>query len=135
MKIIVGYIKSPEGQAAITTAAAEARLRDAEVVVVHSMRGGGRDEAEQSVTYASELTGLEERLAADGIRVQTRELVRGQSPAEDLIEVAKQEDAALIVIGLRKRSQVGKLILGSNAQQILLNAPCPVLAVKAESKD
>ena len=54
-------------------------------------------------------------------------------PAEDLIAVAVEVDADFIVIGLRRRTPVGKLILGSNAQRILLEAPCPVLAVKAES--
>jgi nucleotide-binding universal stress UspA family protein len=56
--------------------------------------------------------------------------VRGHEPAEDLINIAEACDADLIVIGLRRRTPVGKLILGSNAQRILLDAPCPVLAVK-----
>jgi nucleotide-binding universal stress UspA family protein len=58
--------------------------------------------------------------------------VRGLEPAEDLITVAEETGADFIVIGLRRRSPVGKLILGSNAQRVLLEAPCPVLAVKAE---
>ena len=45
--------------------------------------------------------------------------------------MASKVDADLIVIGLRKRSQVGKLVMGSNAQEILMAAACPVLAVKA----
>ena len=57
--------------------------------------------------------------------------MRGLDPAEDLINVAEEVSADLIVIGLRRRSPVGKLILGTNAQRILLDAPCPVLAVKA----
>ena len=60
-----------------------------------------------------------------------RDYVRGNDPADDLIDVAEKENAALIVIGLRRRSPVGKLLLGSNAQEILLKADCPVLAVKA----
>ena len=59
------------------------------------------------------------------------EFVRGDSPSEDLIQCARDEGADLIVIGLRRRSLVGKLLLGSNAQEILLDAECPVLAVKA----
>jgi nucleotide-binding universal stress UspA family protein len=59
--------------------------------------------------------------------------VRGLEPAEDLLKVAEEVSAELIIIGLRRRSPVGKLILGSTAQRILLDAPCPVLAVKAGS--
>ena len=64
---------------------------------------------------------------------EVRQLVRGFEPAEDLIGIAADVDAELIVIGLRRRSPVGKLILGSNAQRILLDAKCPVLAVKADA--
>ena len=66
----------------------------------------------------------------EGLDLEVRQLVRGNEPAEDLIAVANETDADLIVIGLRRRTPVGKLILGSNAQRILLDAPCAVLAVK-----
>jgi len=62
-----------------------------------------------------------------------RPLVRGQDPADDLIVVAEETDAELIVIGLRRRSPIGKLILGSNAQRVLLDSSCPVLAVKSDA--
>ena len=68
--------------------------------------------------------------SGDGLELEVRQLVRGNEPAEDLISVANETDADLIVIGLRRRTPVGKLILGSNAQRILLDAPCAVLAVK-----
>ena len=71
------------------------------------------------------------QLTDAGVEHEVRQLVRGLDPAEDLINVAEEVSADLIVIGLRRRSPVGKLILGSNAQRILLDAPCPVLAVKA----
>ncbi len=133
MKIVVGYIRSPEGEAALSAAIAEAKLRDAELVVVHSMRGGARDTGEETVEYREQLEAIEQRVAAEGVPLRIRELVRGQSPADDLVEVADSEDAGLIVIGLRRRSPVGKLVLGSNAQDILLTASCPVLAVKAQA--
>lgn len=132
VKILVGYLKSPEGEAALDAAVAEARLRDAEVIVVHSMRGGTRDEVEQAGTYREELEAIDRRLAGEGVAHRSRELVLGNSPAEDLLQVAKEESADLIVIGLRRRSPVGKLLLGSNAQDILLQADCAVLAVKAD---
>jgi len=132
MKILVGYLKSPEGQAALDAAIAETRLRGGELVVVHSMRGGTRDEAQQAVLYREELEAVQQRLAGEGIAHRIREFVLGQAPAEDLLQAASAEGADLIVIGLRRRSAVGKLLLGSNAQDILLQAECPVLAVKAD---
>ncbi len=75
---------------------------------------------------------MRDALDASGVEHDVRQLVRGFEPAEDLISIAQEIDAELIVIGLRRRSPVGKLILGSNAQRILLDAPCPVLAVKAD---
>lgn len=132
MKIVVGYLQSPEGEAALDRAIDEARLRNARLLVVHSMRGGTRDEAEQAIRYREELERVEQRLAAEGIDHEVRELVLGNSPSEDLLAFCEQEGADLIVIGIRRRSPVGKLVLGSNAQDILLRAECPVLAVKAK---
>lgn len=131
MKIVVGYIKSDEGRAAFEWAIEEARLRSASLLVVHSMRGSERDEAEKVAEYREAFQALEQELQASGVEYQLRELVRGKPVGEDLVALANDEDADLIVIGLRRRSAVGKLVLGSNAQDILLQADCPVLAVKA----
>jgi nucleotide-binding universal stress UspA family protein len=130
-RIVVGYIASDEGRAALDRAIEETRLRAGQLVVVHSMRGGQRDEAAQAAAYRRELRAVEERLAAEGITYTVRELVRGKPAGDDLAAFANEESADLIVIGLRRRSPVGKLVLGSNAQDILLQADCPVLAVKA----
>ena len=75
--------------------------------------------------------GIRTTLDESGVDHEIRQLVRGFEPAEDLISIAEANNAELLVIGLRRRSPVGKLILGSNAQRVLLDAPCPVLAVKA----
>jgi nucleotide-binding universal stress UspA family protein len=72
-------------------------------------------------------------LTAQAIEHEVREIVRGRTPAEDIVGVANEVGADIIVIGLRRRSLVGKLIMGSNAQAILMQADCPVLAVKPES--
>lgn len=130
MKVLVGFIKTPEGEAALEAAIGEARLRAATLVVVHSMVGGGRDE-DQLPTYTDALRRVADQLTAEGIDHEIRELVRGNAPADDLVAFARDEGIDLIVIGLRRRSPVGKLVLGSNAQDVLLGADCPVLAVKA----
>ncbi len=132
MKIVVGYIKTKEGEAALQAAIDEAKLRGGSLVVVHSMMGGDHEKAEHVLAYREELDEVEARLDAEGISHSVHEYVRGLSPAEDLIKAADDEGAQLIIIGLRKRSAVGKLLLGSNAQEILLGAQCPVLAVKAK---
>ena len=128
--VVVGYVAKPEGEAAVEQGIAEARLRNASLIVVNSHRGGREYDDESSVQSAKDLSALEARLKESGLQYDVRQLVRGFEPAEDLINIAETSDAELIVIGLRRRTPVGKLILGSNAQRILLDAPCPVLAVK-----
>ena len=132
MTIVVGYVARSEGRAALRRAAEEARLRSTKLVVVNSHRGGSGFDVEDAAEHERELEAIRAELDADGIENEVRQFVRGMDPAEDLIAVATETSADFIVIGLRRRSPVGKLILGSNAQRILLEAPCPVLAVKAE---
>jgi nucleotide-binding universal stress UspA family protein len=129
--IVVGYVPKAEGKAALRRAAEEAKLRGARLVVINSARGGRDFDAEEEIRSETELDAVRKELADAGIEAEVRQLVRGQDVADDLIAVAEEEAADFIVIGLRRRSPVGKLILGSNAQRILLDAPCPVLAVKA----
>ncbi|UOY02360.1 universal stress protein [Blastococcus sp. PRF04-17] len=129
--VVVGWIDTAEGQAAVEAAVEEVRRRKGRLVIVHSSRGGDEDAA-TVVRTRDALAELEARLGAEGLEVTVRDYVRGNDPAEDLMDVAEKDGAALIVIGLRRRSPVGKLLMGSNAQEILLRAECPVLAVKAK---
>ncbi|WP_068401746.1 universal stress protein [Kribbia dieselivorans] len=131
MTIIVGYLATPEGKAALERAISEAELRKSKLIVVNSARGGSSFTGEDAVKSEEELKKVEERLGAAGIEFEVRQLVRGNDPSDDLIDIAEEVGGDLIVIGLRRRSPVGKLILGSNAQRILLDANCAVLAVKA----
>jgi nucleotide-binding universal stress UspA family protein len=117
--IVVGYSSKPEGRAALKRALSEARLRGAALVVV---------DASQEVQTAD----LTDELSASGVTFEIRTPADGHDSAEELIRTAEAIDADFIVIGLRRRSPVGKLLLGSNAQRVLLDAACPVLAVKAE---
>jgi nucleotide-binding universal stress UspA family protein len=117
--IVVGYSSKPEGRAALARALEEARLRDAELAVVHTS---------QDVEVAD----LQAELEAAAVPYEIREAADVLDPAEELITTAESRAAAFIIIGLRRRSPVGKLLLGSNAQRVLLDATCPVLAVKAD---
>lgn len=129
--IVVGYVPKPEGKAALRRAAEEAKLRGSRLVVVNSHRGGREFDRDDAIESEAQLQEVKSELESHGVEHDLRQLVRGMDPAEDLVNVAEEVKADLIVIGLRRRSPVGKLILGSNAQRVLLDAPCPVLAVKA----
>jgi nucleotide-binding universal stress UspA family protein len=124
--IVVGYVDKPEGRAALQRAAVEAKLRRARLVVVNSQSVDDPSADEALAAVWADLSG-------DGLAYEVREPSPGLEPAEDLIAVAGEVSADFIVIGLRRRSPVGKLILGSNAQRVLLDASCPVLAVKADA--
>ncbi len=129
--IVVGFIFTKEGYAAVERAVEEARLRQAKLVIVHSMLGGSHDDGEDYIESASAVDDLSKRLAAEGIDFCTHEFVRGNTPSEDLMKAVDDHDADLIVIGIRRRSTVGKVLLGSNAMEILHDTRVPVLCVKA----
>ena len=131
--IVVGYVPKPEGEAALDKAIEEARLRDSKLVVVNSHRGGQGFDGAAANAAEEDMGRVRAKLDETKIPYDIRQLVRGFEPAEDLISIAEANNAELIVIGLRRRTPVGKLILGSNAQRILLDAHCPVMAVKAEA--
>lgn len=133
MAVVVGYVPTPEGRAALRRAAQECKLRRARLVVINSSQAGKELDAAEATAFERELAAIRTELDSIGIANEVRQLVHGLEPGEDLISAAEEVSAEFIVIGLRRRSPVGKLILGSNAQRILLDAPCPVLAVKAEA--
>ena len=131
MAVVVGYVPTAEGRAALQAARQEARDRGLKLVVVNSHKGGSSFDGDDSIRTDEELEAVRRELTEDGAEFEILTLVRGNDPTEDLVEVAGEVGATLIVIGLRRRSPIGKLVLGSNAQRILLEADCPVLSVKA----
>lgn len=127
MTIVVGYLATREGRAALDAAIAEAESRSQRLLVVLS------DKVPPASADADGGRGVEEvrrELEERGLPFEIREVTEGRDVAEGLIAAAEENGGTLIVIGLRRRSPVGKLILGVNAQRILLDSPCPVLAVK-----
>jgi nucleotide-binding universal stress UspA family protein len=131
MSVVVGFVPTPEGRAALRRAAAESILRRVNLIVIRAQRQREITEDEAAL-YRSDLEAAQAQMSAAGFGCEVRDIPEGVEPAEDLIAVADEVGAECIVIGLRRRSPVGKLILGSNAQRVLLDAKCPVLAVKSE---
>jgi nucleotide-binding universal stress UspA family protein len=132
MSVIVGYLSSERGRKALEVGIAEARLRKTDLVVVHSLRGAGKSDDEDVIQSDRDLTALDDQLKNEGVVFTIHNYVRGNEPAEDIIQAAKDLGGELIVIGLRQRTSAGKFLLGSNAHDILMDAPCPVLTVKVD---
>ena len=131
MAIIVGYVPTPEGVAALESAIEESRHRQQRLVVVNSSRGESL--VDPRFATGAEWHSVDHRLADAGIDHELVQLVEGKDAAEQILALANDLNAELIVIGLRRRTPVGKLIMGSQAQTILLQADCPVLAVKGKA--
>lgn len=140
MAIIVGLSDSPLGLAAIERASKEAVQRSQPLVLVHHV--SARRNEEDSASYPAR-----RREAEDAVKERASELSTGgvqclpyvpsvpMSASEAVLDAAQEHDAELIVVGIRRRSPVGKVFLGSTSQEILLGADCEVLGVKVPAKD
>lgn len=129
MTIIVAYVPRPEGQAALDKGIEIAKQRNERLVVVNAGPGGSSED--KSVTDVQDTERIEALLAGSGIDAEFKQFIRGESAVAEIETLVDRLHASMLVIGLRKRTAVGKLIMGSVAQDILMSVSCPVLAVKA----
>jgi len=127
MTVLLSYTPSPQGEAAVPVAIREAQLRNVPLVVVNVLRGGalvestaGTEKDLAAVISAAERAGVQ----ATSVQVEEADVVGG------VLKTIEKFDSELLVIGLRRRSPVGKLLMGSVAQRLILEAPCEVLTVK-----
>ncbi len=126
--VVVGHVPTPRGRAALEHALAEAERRGARLVVVNSSRGDAL--VDEEYLQGDALRRLQDELTVSGVPFELRSPV-GRDVAEELADAVEDTGAEVLVIGLRRRTAVGKLLLGSAAQRILLAVECPVLAVKS----
>ena len=130
MTVVVGYVPDATGFLAITQAVEQARYRHTDVVIVNVVDEAGF----QRPTAADdrELDAVARRLTEEGVRFSVRHVNQDTAHASDeILKAAEEVEAELVVVGLQRRSPVGKALLGSNAQRIMLGATCPVLSVRA----
>ena len=123
MSVAVGYTASPEGRAALGHAISQSTLRKAGMVIVVLAA------VEGSAEFAADLS-LARGSVGEG-KVTVRAVASESDAVDELVDLSYEDTTDLLVIGLRRRSPVGKLVMGSSSQQILLSAHCPVTAVKA----
>lgn len=129
MSVIVGYVPSPQGEAALQAAIGESLLRKVPLIVLNSSTGEGY--GDERLVSADDAAAVGLRLSESGVEHEFLQFTRGRDAAEEMLDLIEERSPELVVIGIRRRSPIGKLIMGSTAQRILLGAPCPVLAVKA----
>ena len=132
MTVVVGYVPDPTGYLAVTEAIREARWRETDVVVVNAVDTEGY--TRPTAADELDLDAVTARLETEGVPHSISHLDIGAGTASDaVLRIADDVDADLLVIGMHRRSPVGKALLGSNAQRILLIAGWPVLAVRADA--
>jgi nucleotide-binding universal stress UspA family protein len=130
MKILVGYDGSNAGEAAVTLAADHASAFDAEVHIVTSLSKGTDRQQREIRAGEADLARMKALCEEKGVSCNTHLLIRGLSSGEDLVQFADENKVDEIVVGVKRRSKVGKLLMGSTAQYVILKARCPVVTVK-----
>lgn len=130
MKILVGFDGSKVSEAALELAAVHAQAFGAQIFLVQSMVGGPEVPKRDFVNSERELEYHQNQFKQKDIDCEYLLSVRGLEPGEDLTRLAKEQQVDEIIMGVKRRSKVGKLVFGSTAQYVILNAPCPVVTVK-----
>lgn len=138
MKVLVYALDSVEGEAACRRGIEEARTREAGLILATYVRVDSEGNSpDRSVAAAQQrLDDLVQAARDRGVvEAEGKVLLGMQGAAQALLDLAATIGAALLVIGIRRRTRVGKLVLGSVSQELLLGADCPVLAVKDTDED
>lgn len=128
--LLIAYDGSNSSMDALKLAVSHAKDFKAMVIVVTSLYGEHVESDEEVGNSEERLKKAEKLVTKEGIDCESHLLVRGMAPGEDIVQFAKEHQVDLIYIGIKRRSKIGKLLFGSNAQYIILNAPCPVVSLR-----
>lgn len=130
MNILIAYEGTPAGHVALEYAKKHVKARQDKIFLVTSLFGGNKTPLEVMDDAKEALEDVTKDLESSGFSCEHHLLVRGADPGEDIVQFAQEIKADEIIISIKKKSKVAKFLLGSNAQYIILQAPCPVIAVK-----
>ena len=130
MNILVAYDGTREAKEAARVATRHAKAFNARIVLAYSMVGGPEIPKKEFEQAEKELQRQEMALKEEGFECEGVLSVRGMEIGEDIIKLAEEKQAEEIIIGIQRKSKVGKLLFGSTAQYIILNAACPVVTVR-----
>ena len=130
MKILVAYDGSRVSENVLDLAHKHAKAFKAEICIVITLKQSSKLEKKIIEKAEGKLKKILSHFKANGIPCKSAAVVCFQSPGEELVKFAIDNDIDEIIIGVRKKSNLGKLIFGSNARYVILKAPCPVITVK-----
>jgi nucleotide-binding universal stress UspA family protein len=131
MKILVCYDGSNVAADAVKLARHRTEMYGANLILMKALPQSPELKFEAIQREEVSLEGIAKELLSDSkASYETHALVTNMSPGEEIVEFAERNDVGEIVIGIRKRSKVGKLMFGSTAQFVILNAHCPVVSIR-----
>jgi nucleotide-binding universal stress UspA family protein len=130
MNILVAYDGTKEAKEAVRLAVRHAKAFNARIILAYSMVGGPEIPRKEFEHAEKELQTQEILLKEEGLACETLLSVRGLETGEDIVKLAEEKQAEEIIIGIQRKSKVGKLLFGSTAQYIILNASCPVVTTR-----
>src|SRR5690606_11042486 len=127
-KILLAYVPSATSEAAFDFAVEEAERRDASLLVLASERAPDPRKA-RGVT---DQRPLQERLEETGLGFELRTIPKRDDPADDILDAVEHDDVDFVILGIRKRTPIGKILLGSTSQRVAIESPVPVVMLKPE---
>ncbi len=130
MQFLVAYDGSNAALNALKTAVSHAKVFQATIVVVTSLYGEHKESRKEIEEAEMQLKKAEELVNNEGVRCEGHLLIRNMAPGEDILRFAAEHRVNQIFVGIKHRSKVGKLVFGSNARHVILNALCPVVSVR-----
>ncbi|PIE63425.1 MAG: universal stress protein UspA [Desulfobacter postgatei] len=130
MKILIGYKGINIGQDLLQLAVEHAKAFSATVLVVTSMLEGTEKDQKKILEAEKNLDQAQVFFKTQGIPCEKHLLIRGMEPGQDIVAFANEKKVDEIIIGVRSRSNISKLLFGSTAQTVILEAHCPVITVR-----
>ncbi|MFO7963263.1 MAG: universal stress protein [Desulfobacterales bacterium] len=130
MKILVGYDGTKQFPETLKVARRHAAAFNAQVTIFTASGHSPELHMAELDALQNRLSDIQESFTKEGIVCETHIAVRSLSPGEDMVDFARKHQFDEIIIGVKHRSKIGKLIMGSTAQYVILEASCPVVTVK-----
>lgn len=130
MKIMVCFDGSTPAIEAFELAKKHAKAFGGKIILTTSMKKESESDLKKIDKMEEMHKRIKRKVREDGIGCETHMLIRSATVGEDLLQFASWIKADEVIIGIKRRSKVEKLVFGSTAQFVILNAHCPVIAVK-----